>query len=278
MGWAKFDDQYTDHPKIVAAGSMAELLDMRAVIHCARYETDGFVQAVQLPRIAVGITSPKKQAARLVEVGRWIKVDGGWMVHDFLDYHPSKADKEEEREKARERMANARKNKRKNNDRSSGEHPPNERKNNDRSSDNPVPAPAPPQEQEETTSVVPPDPNVSEDAKNLARMFVKAINANGHNAPKQGNKSRNKWLTEMDLLLRKGPPGEGGHVPDAAEVEQVIAWCAQDTGSGSYPGESVTVRSVPKFRERYSELRSKALKPGPQQLTNVVKITEGGRF
>jgi len=108
MGWAKFDDQFTDHPKVVSAGALAELLDVRAVIHCARYETDGFVQSEQLSRLSLGISSPKRQVAALVRVGLWEEVDGGWVIHDFLDYHPSAQQKHEEREAARERMAKVR--------------------------------------------------------------------------------------------------------------------------------------------------------------------------
>jgi hypothetical protein len=117
-----------------------------------------------------------------------------------------------------------------------------------------------------TTSDVPSD-TVSVEARKLTESFVAAVKSNGHSVPSRGP-SRDKWLLEMDRLLRIGPPGEGGHVPSADEVERVIAWCAADTGSGSYPGESVTVRSVPKFRSRYSELRAKALN-GHRQMPAV---------
>lgn len=133
MGWAKFDDQFTDHPKVVAAGPMAELLAMRAVIHCARYETDGFVQAAQLPKLAIQIKSPKKQVEALVAVGLWEEADGGWWVHDFLDYHPSAEQKEQERAQARERMSKVRKKKKGTSD--------DVRPNTDRSSDYPDPTP-----------------------------------------------------------------------------------------------------------------------------------------
>lgn len=124
MGWAKFDDAYSDHPKVVAAGPLAELLDTRAIMFCARHETDGHVRAAQLSRLGIGIKSPKIQAQRLVDVGRWEPDGGGdgWWVHDFLDYNPSRAQKNAEREAARERMRSARV--AKNNKRSSGEQQP----------------------------------------------------------------------------------------------------------------------------------------------------------
>jgi hypothetical protein len=142
MGWAKFDDQYTDHPKVVAAGPWAELLDMRAVIHCARYETDGHVGKAQLRRLALGIPAPNKKVQALIDAGRWVPDESdGWWVHDFLDYHPSQEQKEKEREEARERMAKTRANKGKNTNRSSDD----VRANNERSSHYPDPArPEPP--------------------------------------------------------------------------------------------------------------------------------------
>ena len=97
MGWAKFDDQFTDHPKIVAAGPLAELLAIRAVIYCARYETDGFIQFQQISKLSLGISSKKHQIAALVNAGIWEETDGGWLKHDFLDYHPSAQQKHEER-------------------------------------------------------------------------------------------------------------------------------------------------------------------------------------
>jgi hypothetical protein len=110
MGWAKFDDGFTDHPKVAAAGPWAELLAVRGVIYAAKHETDGFIPDGQLPRLGVGIPAVRKRAAVLVDVGLWGEVVGGWLIHDFLDYHPSKAVKEDERAKARERMREVRAN------------------------------------------------------------------------------------------------------------------------------------------------------------------------
>lgn len=118
------------------------------------------------------------------------------------------------------------------------------------------------------------EPEVSDSARDLTRRFARAVNANGHPLPNRGTQAHRKWLEEMDRLLRLGPPGEGGHVPDAAEVARVIDWCAADTGDDRYPGEATNVRAVPKFRARYSELRRKALNANghtrrPSDFTNV---------
>lgn len=105
---------------------------------------------------------------------------------------------------------------------------------------------------EVTTSPVG-DPDVSEDARTLTREFAKAVKANGHPIPKAGTSAREQWLVEMDRLLRLGPPGDGGHVPDADEVRKVIAFVVSDDF------EAPNVQSVPKLRKRYSQLRLKAL-------------------
>lgn len=104
MSWAKFDDNYSDNQKIAEAGPMAELLDMRAIIYSARMETDGRILDSALPRLGYRIPKYRQQAARLVEVGRWlVHPDGGYEIHDFLAFNPSKAEKEAERVAARTR-------------------------------------------------------------------------------------------------------------------------------------------------------------------------------
>jgi len=106
MSWAKFDDGYLDHPKLLQAGPWAELLDVRAVIWCAKYETDGHIPKAALPGLGRGIPRVSVRVAALVEVGRWIvNPKGGWLVHNFLDYNPSKAEREDIRRSGRERQA-----------------------------------------------------------------------------------------------------------------------------------------------------------------------------
>lgn len=108
MGWARFDDAYSDHPKIALAGVMAELLDIRAILYACRFETDGLIPRAVLPIVGRGIPSTTKHARKLVEVGRWVETVDGWEICDFLDYNPSRASREADRAAARDRMAKAR--------------------------------------------------------------------------------------------------------------------------------------------------------------------------
>lgn len=112
MGWARFDDAYSDHPKIIAAGALAELLDVRAILYACRYETDGRIAKDVLSRISTGISQPRAKAAKLVEVGRWRVTADGWEIVDYLEYNPSREDREQVRAAARDRMSRAREQKR----------------------------------------------------------------------------------------------------------------------------------------------------------------------
>lgn len=130
-------------------------------------------------------------------------------------------------------------------------------------SGDPLPqSPAPPQPPEDPPSPpagADPDehdkdlPEFTKDVHELTREFAVGVRANGHPIPAKGSKSRDSWLVEMDRLLRLGPPGEGGHVPDADEVRQVIRFVLDDEF------EKANLQSVPKLRKRYSQLRLKAL-------------------
>ena len=111
MGWARVDDGYLGHPKIIEVGPHAELLDLRSIIWCAKYETDGLVTKSALQSIGRGIPKVPARVLALIEVGRWtVNETGGWWVHDFLKYNPSKAQKESQRESGRERVRNYRSN------------------------------------------------------------------------------------------------------------------------------------------------------------------------
>lgn len=96
MTWFKVDDSFAFHRKIVAAGS-ALTLWVRAGAWCAQQLTDG-----RVPDEMVSLLGPKRgaerDASRLVEVGLWERVDGGFQFHDWQDYQPTKAAVEHKRQ------------------------------------------------------------------------------------------------------------------------------------------------------------------------------------
>lgn len=121
-------------------------------------------------------------------------------------------------------------------------------KENPETTDQPSPSPATADDQQ-------PDPYADwpEHVRALTREFAQMVQDNGHPLPSRGSKAGVGWLREMDRLLRLGPPGDGGVVPDEGEVRAVMVWAL--TVSDFWPAQ---IRSVPKFREQFSRLRLQA--------------------
>lgn len=93
MTWAKFDDRFWCHPKVVALSDRAFRLYVTSVCWAASQETDGEVPRAMLPVFR----GTPAAAAELVRAGLWEAAEGGWRIHDFLDYHPSRAELDAER-------------------------------------------------------------------------------------------------------------------------------------------------------------------------------------
>ena len=98
MTWIRLDDQIAHHPKFIAAGPIAAWLWVCGNGYCNKYLTDGFIPASALGTLG-DVTNVEKWAMRLVEVGLWKKVSGGFNVHDFHDYNPTAAEVKEVRAK-----------------------------------------------------------------------------------------------------------------------------------------------------------------------------------
>lgn len=107
MPWVKLDDAFPEHPKVLSAGDEAAWMYVCALAYCNRHLTDGFLPSAAVKRLT-NHKSPIRLVMKLVDVGLLEQVDHGFVVHDFLDYQPSKAAIETERAGARERMANVR--------------------------------------------------------------------------------------------------------------------------------------------------------------------------
>lgn len=107
MAWVKLDDGFAEHPKIEEAGPLAAWLHVAALCYCNRQLTDGFIPEGKVGRLA-DVPQVKRHVAALVRVGLWHPVDGGYQIHNYLEFQPSKAKVEAEREDARKRMAAAR--------------------------------------------------------------------------------------------------------------------------------------------------------------------------
>ena len=104
MTWLKTDDKFPEHRKIRRLTDAAYRLHHTAMCACAKDETDGLVTEADIDDMEHG-PRLRKHIATLVEARLWEEVDGGWLVHDFLDYNPAHAQQEEKRAKQRDRQA-----------------------------------------------------------------------------------------------------------------------------------------------------------------------------
>lgn len=89
MTWAKFDDGFTQHPKIIGLSDAAFRLHVAGVCYAARNLTDGIILAAVLPTLR-----PRayfRAADELVKAGVWDHIDAQtFCIHDYLDYNPSR--------------------------------------------------------------------------------------------------------------------------------------------------------------------------------------------
>lgn len=107
MPWARFDDRYPSNRKVRPLSDAAFRLDVSAVCWSNENLTDGVIRSDELT-LCADIRNHPKAAEELVLRGRWIKVEGGWEIHDFLVYNPSRDQVLAERAKAAERQRRAR--------------------------------------------------------------------------------------------------------------------------------------------------------------------------
>lgn len=88
MTWIRVDDHFADHPKVMALeGDRLPGLGLWhvAASYSARYLTDGYV-----PASYVKAHAPQRLINRMVSVGLFDPVEGGYLLHDWLEYNPSR--------------------------------------------------------------------------------------------------------------------------------------------------------------------------------------------
>lgn len=90
--YAPLSAHYYKDDALAEAGERAELLYVRGLAFSADILKDGFISDVQLGRFpGVGMADAKKRAARLVEVGLWLRDDerGGYWVRAWDKWNQS---------------------------------------------------------------------------------------------------------------------------------------------------------------------------------------------
>lgn len=102
MAYAPLDEHFDEHPKYEELELEHFGLMACAIAYCTRNLTDGKVSYAavrKFGRTMKGVRLAKK----LVDLGIWREVDGGWEIVGFLDHNPSRAEVLAKREDARRR-------------------------------------------------------------------------------------------------------------------------------------------------------------------------------
>lgn len=105
LPWIRLDTTLADHPKVLELvddkAFQAAFAHMMAMTYCGKHGTDGFI-----PRTALAfIHARKADADRLVKVGLWLVVQGGWAIHGWDEYQVSDEEAKRRREKAQKAAA-----------------------------------------------------------------------------------------------------------------------------------------------------------------------------
>lgn len=110
MAWGRLHDQANANAKLLALSDAAWRMWGCGLIYCQCNLTDGFIPEHAIHTFGVRAKNKEAVAEELCQVlapGKgpcWRRVDGGYQVHDFLDWNDSRADVLEGRQRARERL------------------------------------------------------------------------------------------------------------------------------------------------------------------------------
>lgn len=102
--WAKLDDSFAVHRKVLRAGLEATGLYARCLAYAAGQHSDGKLDRGAIQMLA-GVAHWEEISEALITAGLWEKTsDGNYRIHDFLDYNLSARDAKTLRKAAKERM------------------------------------------------------------------------------------------------------------------------------------------------------------------------------
>jgi hypothetical protein len=102
MGWVRIDDNFADHPKIIALGDTAFRLFITGLCYSNRQLTDGIIP-YQIVSSWVG-DNPEKPSDELEDQGLWERVDKGFQIRSYTEYQPTRDKVHKKRDEARERL------------------------------------------------------------------------------------------------------------------------------------------------------------------------------
>src|SRR5690606_32566483 len=250
MTWFRIDDKLHDHPKVrkLRKDKLAALGLWTA---CGSWSadtlSDGFVPAEIVQRF-----DPTEQLAkRLVEVGLWVEDEQddeeGYRFHQWTEHQPTRAEVERRRAEARERMRRRRAGRAAEQEQNSASSSQDVRANTEGTSDevrHPDPTRPVPNKRETpslSSSEIPP----REDVERLCLHLANRVAENTGRRPVVTK----RWHDAARLLLDKDLEGE----PDPLGLAiRLVDWATSDEFWRS------NILSLPKFREKFDQLRLRA--------------------
>lgn len=99
MGWVRIDDNFADHPKVIALSDSAFRTYITALCYSNRQLTDGFIPHAVYDRMGV-----KGDSVELVGADLWELDENGWQIRSYTEYQPTREKVNEKRDQARERL------------------------------------------------------------------------------------------------------------------------------------------------------------------------------
>ena len=89
MTYAKFDDTFWSHPKVVGLTNEAFRLHVSAICYAAHHLTDGFIPTAITRQLLP--ECDRGHVRELVDAGLWSGVRNGYQIHDYTEWNRSKA-------------------------------------------------------------------------------------------------------------------------------------------------------------------------------------------
>lgn len=96
MSWLKLDDSFPEHEKVADLTDKAFRVHVSALCYAARNLTDGHLPRSVVKTLTLGKAAP---ITELLAVGLWDNNGNGYLIHDYLDYNPSREHVQAERER-----------------------------------------------------------------------------------------------------------------------------------------------------------------------------------
>jgi len=106
VAWIRLEEGFNEHPKILQAGPLAVHLWLSSIAYSNRNLTDGHFPA-QLARSgawALDPIQPERLIQALLKTGLWEEAEGGYVIHNYHKYQPSKEQVLADRAAAKARM------------------------------------------------------------------------------------------------------------------------------------------------------------------------------